>query len=120
AFYPLARVEPDNLALLESRAIFEVRAGRTPEARGYFARAVELGSTDAQTYRDYATLVGTTDPPLVEQLLRTAVSLQPADVPTRVRLATLLAPQDPAGVLTVLEPVAGPNPPAAFNVFQLR
>jgi tetratricopeptide (TPR) repeat protein len=120
AFEVLARLEPDNLRLLESRAMFEVRSGRTPEARGYFARAVELGSTDAQTYRNYATLVGASDPGLAEQLWRTAVSLQPADVPTRVNLGLLLAAHDPAGVLAVLEPVTGPNPPRAYDVFQLR
>ena len=120
AFDALARQRPDDLPLIESRALFEMRAGRAPEARGYFARAVELGSTDAQTYREYARLVGASDTALVEQLLQTAVSLQPGDVQTRVMLAGLLATHEPASVLAVLEPVTGSNPPLAFNVFQLR
>ena len=120
AFEQLARQHPDDLSLLESRALFELRSGRSSDARSYFARAVELGSGDAETYRQYATLAGTTDPSLVEPLLRRAVALQPADVATRLRLAELIAARDPAGALAILEPVAGRNPPSAFRIFQLR
>jgi predicted Zn-dependent protease len=120
AFEQLARQRPDDLSLLESRALFELRSGRTPEARSYFARAVELDSSDAQTYRQYAVLVRATDPGLAVRLFRRAVALEPADTATRVRLADLIAARDPAGALAVLEPVSGRNPPGAFDLFRLR
>ncbi|MEO7189690.1 MAG: tetratricopeptide repeat protein [Vicinamibacterales bacterium] len=121
AFEELARQKPDDLRLLEARATFEARSNQPRAALPIFARAIELGSTNPGTYRDYAELLGATDPERAEQLLRAAVSLDPADVRTRVRLAqTLLVRSQPADALATLDSVADESSTDAFAVVQIR
>src|SRR5688572_26609994 len=86
AFDALAVEKADDLGLLESRAHFELRADDRGAAGRYFARAVELGSKNASTYRDYAILLAGTNSERAADLLATALRLDPGDRQTRLRL----------------------------------
>jgi hypothetical protein len=58
AFVSLSAQKPDDVQLLESRAYFELRHGHRDDAQTPMARAIELGSTNARLYRDYAVMGG--------------------------------------------------------------
>jgi hypothetical protein len=119
AFDALAQVKPEDVDLLESRAYFELRTANPDEARPLLERAIALGSTNAATYRDYATRFGV---PLdsAETLLRKAVTLDPADLALRLYLAeTQLGLKKGADALATLAPVQKVGPDYAFQLLQL-
>src|SRR5580765_529704 len=119
AFDALAQVKPEDVDLLESRAYFELRTANPDEARPLLERAIALGSTNAATYRDYATRFGV---PLdsAETLLRKAVTLDPADLALRLYLAeTQLGLKKGADALATLAPVQKVGQDYAFQLLQL-
>jgi len=119
AFDALAQVKPEDVDLLESRAYFELRTANPDEARPLLERAIALGSTNAATYRDYATRFGV---PLdsAETLLRKAVTLDPADLALRLYLAeTQLGLKKGADALATLAPVKRVGPDDTFLLLQL-
>jgi hypothetical protein len=120
AFEELARQRADDLSLLGSRAALEIRTGRPQAAAPFLRRAVDLGTTDAETYRTLAALTAARDGVGAEALLSRSLELDPSSVRARVQLATLVAVRSPADALTVLEPVTNPNPFEAFDVIRLR
>jgi hypothetical protein len=121
AFDALSAQDPDDMRLLESRAYFEWRAGQREAAGPLFARAIERGSTNARTYRDYAALLGGADPVREEALLRSAVGLDPGDVEARIRLGfALIRQRKGAEALVALESIKQVTPGDAFNLFQVR
>jgi tetratricopeptide (TPR) repeat protein len=122
AFDALARgVGPaDELALVESRAYFELRHGHTVDAQPYFARAVELGSTNAGLLRDYAVTIGPADLEKAESLLIKAVALAPEDLEARLRLADVFMRRRKTGeAVTTLSVVTTVPTESAFKFFQL-
>lgn len=120
AFEALARQQPDDLALLESRAALEFRTGRPRAARAFLTRAVELGTTTASSYRDLAALVVAEDTAGAEALLERAIAIDPADVRARVHLATLFSRRSPVDALSVLAPITRVRAADAFDVLRLR
>jgi tetratricopeptide (TPR) repeat protein len=120
AFEALASQNPDDLALLESRAALEFRTGRPRAARPFLTRAVELDTATAASYRDLAALVVAEDSAAAEALLERAIALDPADVRARVHLATLFSRRNPADALSVLEPITRVRAADAFDVLRLR
>jgi lipopolysaccharide biosynthesis regulator YciM len=81
---------------------------------------VEVGSTDAETYRNLAALTAAQDRVEAEVLLARSLELDPSNVRARVQIATLVGTRSPAAALTALEPVTNPNPFEAFDVIRLR
>jgi tetratricopeptide (TPR) repeat protein len=120
AFADLATENPDDLSLLDSRASLELRTGRAAAARPYLARAVELGATDAATYRNFAALLASEDPTRAEALFEKSLQIDPSSVRTRVQLAALVAERNPSLALNVLEPVDRATVTDAFEVMRLR
>ncbi|MCC7043328.1 MAG: DUF1570 domain-containing protein [Acidobacteria bacterium] len=120
AFEALASQNPDDLALLEARAALEFRTGRPRAARAFLARAVELETATAASYRDLAALVVAEDSAAAETLLERAIALDPADVRARVHLATLFSRRNPADALSVLAPITRVRAADAFDVLRLR
>jgi tetratricopeptide (TPR) repeat protein len=119
AFDALARQKPDDLSLVESRAYFELRRGDQAAARPLFARAVELGSTNAQLYIDDASLtVG--DAVRTGELLARALSLLPDDATTRIHVAAVQLQEGRAvWALATLQPVTSVSAEDAFTYFGL-
>ena len=116
AFERLASQKPDDLALIESRAYFEVRRRQSANARSHLARAVALGSQNPQLYRDYARI----DPDKAEELLPKAIALAPEHLDTRLHYASVLLAGNRNGqALTVLAPVKRVPRESAFQFFQL-
>jgi hypothetical protein len=121
AFEALSAQDADDVRLLESRAHFEWRSGRRDAAGPLFARAIERGSTNARTYRDYAALLGGSDPSREEALLRSAVAFDPGDVEARIRLGfALIRQRRGAEALSALESIKQVTPADAFGFFQVR
>jgi tetratricopeptide (TPR) repeat protein len=120
AFEELAEQNPDDLILLESRAALEMRTGRPQAAVPYLRRAVEVGSTDAETYRNLAALTAARDGAAAERLLVRSLELEPASVRARLQLAGLVGARSAAEALRVLDPVTEVAPFEAFDVFRLR
>jgi hypothetical protein len=120
AFQELEAQSPADLALVESRALFEVRYGQRDAARPYLRRAASLGSRNPRIYREIASFPDI-DPAEAESLLQTALSLQSDDFWSRRRLASLLLDRhDATGALAILEPVTTIPPEEHFEVAQLR
>ncbi len=114
----LARDRPDDLALLETRAYFELRQRHVEAARTAMARAVELGSTNARLYRDYATIVQA--PGERAALLAEAVRLDPGDLELRLQYALDLAwTRHYDEALTQLASITRVPADEAFNFFQI-
>lgn len=120
AFEELARQQPHDIGLLESRAALEFRTGRPRAARTFLERAVALGTAAASTHRDLAALVVAENAPYAQTLLERALELDPMDVRSRVHLATLFSRQRPLDALAVLEPITQVNAADAFDVLRLR
>ena len=120
AFDRLSAQRPDDIALLESRAAFELQSRQIGEARQLLARAVALGTTNAGSHRDLGILTAGEDPAAAEYLLEQAVALNPTDIRARVSLATLVGARSAAGALAVLEPIRRVSPADAFDVLRLR
>ena len=116
AFERLASQKPDDLALIESRAYFEVRREQSANARSHLARAVALGSQNPQVYRDYAVI----EPGRAEELLATAVKLAPEHLDTRLHYASVLLAGNRNGqALSTLSQVKRVPRESAFQFFQL-
>jgi tetratricopeptide (TPR) repeat protein len=116
SFETLARQRPDDLALVEARAFFEMRRGRRNEAQRQFTRAVALGSRNAAVYRDYAAL----DASKADTLLPKAIELAPEDVDLRARWATwLIGRRRASEAVATLIAVKQIPQESAFRVFQL-
>jgi tetratricopeptide (TPR) repeat protein len=114
AFARLSSQRPDDLALAESRAYFELRRGRRDQALPQFARAVQLGSRNPRLYRDFAAI----EPSRAEELLGRALLLAPDDLDIRVRYGRVLLNQrKSADAIATLMAVKGD--PQDFNLFQV-
>ncbi len=120
AFDALARERPDDLALVESRAHFELDQAGLDAAAPLLERAVALGTRSADLYRAYASAVVRSDPARAESLLTQAVVLDPGDVETRLDLATmLLADRRSAAALDAIRPVTRVPDESAFVYYQV-
>ena len=120
AFDALARERPDDLALVESRAHFELDQAGLDAAAPLLERAVALGTRSADLYRAYASAVVRSDPARAESLLAQAVVLDPGDVETRLDLATmLLADRRSAAALDAIRPVTRVPDESAFVYYQV-
>jgi hypothetical protein len=116
AYERLAAERPDDLQLAESRAYFERRRGQREAARAHLARAVELGSTTASVYVDYASLA----PEKAPELLARALALEPEDLTIRLRYGSaLLGAGRNAEALAALAQVRRVPQESAFQYFQL-
>lgn len=119
AFDTLAKQKPDDIQLLESRGYFELRRGHREDALAPMSRAVELGSTNATLYRDYA-MMGGVDDTRRESLLAKAVLLAPEDVESRMFLASAQMRQGKnADALVTLKPITRVRPDDAYQLFRL-
>ena len=86
AFTNLEQEKPNDVALLESRAYFEMRRGKRAAALSYFARAVEQGSRNTTMMVDYARA----DPSRAATLIPKALEVAPDDADVRIEHARLL------------------------------
>ena len=120
AYEALAVDHADHPALLDARAALEVRTGRAQAALPFLRRAVEVGSTDAETYRNLAALTAASDAAQAERLLGQALQLDPTSVRGRSQLAALVGPRDPSAALAVLASVTDVSPAEAYDVIRLR
>lgn len=119
-FARLEQQQPNHLALLESRAIFEVRAGNTTEALPFLRRAEAAGTANPQLLRHYASLVRDQEPDHARELLTKAVTAAPDDIDLRAMLASMqLQAGNSSAVLATLAPITQLPAEKAFNVFQL-
>lgn len=119
AFDALATQKPDDVMLLEARGYFELRYGGAQAAAPYFARAVALGSANPTLLRDYAVMLDS-DPDKAEMLLTRSLSLEPANIETRVRLAYLyLTRFKTDAAFSTLASVTQVPPDEAVNFFSV-
>ncbi|MEP7363872.1 MAG: hypothetical protein ABI972_11500 [Acidobacteriota bacterium] len=104
----------------ETAAFYYWRNTAREKALEHFAKAVELGSTSARAYADYAMILGSSDLAKSEQLLTKAVSLRPDWTEARVRLAGVYSQQKKYGaaLATILE-MKRVRPAEAFDLFQV-
>lgn len=98
AFDALERQNPNDLTLVESLALFAVRAARIDQARRYLDRAIELKSTNARIYShaaEWHDRSSTTTEPNVEAdaLFAKALTLAPSDPEVRIQIAQSLVRQ---------------------------
>jgi hypothetical protein len=99
AFEKLEQEKPNDVALLESRAYFELRRGKIKAALPYFARAVEQGSTNAKMMMEYARL----DPAQAPALVAKASAVAPENADVRIEHARLvLSSGQPADAIRLL------------------
>ena len=89
AFTRLEQQKPDDLAMLESRAYFELQRGQRDAARRYFERAIEHGTRNIAVFRDYISL----NPTAAETVVPKALALAPTDVDIGIEAASLLVRQ---------------------------
>jgi hypothetical protein len=119
AFDALSQQKPQDVSLLESRAFFELRADNADAAKALFEQSINLGSTNAAAYREYATRFGL---PLetAESILRKGLTLDPADLRLRLALAsTQVRLRHGADALATLAPVKRVGPDDAFMLLEL-
>jgi tetratricopeptide (TPR) repeat protein len=120
AFEALARENPNDLGLVESRAYLALRHRNYADAAKDFARAVELDSRNGALYRDYAIVVGPSDLRKAEDLLAKALFFVPGDLEARLRMADVLTrehkPDQALGILAVVRRVPAES---AFRLFEL-
>ena len=115
AFVALEQQKPNDVALLESRAYFELRRRGRDAALPFFGRASEMGSRNPELLRDYARL----DPSKAALVLPRALALAPDDADIRIEYAALLlnerrTTQAVASLLSVQ-----PTQKQAFRYYQL-
>ena len=116
AYQKLEQERPNDLALLESRAYFEWRRGKTDAALPYFERAVAQGTRNSKLVYDYARI----DPSKASALLPKALELAPDNVDIRLDNARLLL-NERKGSQTViaLSKMDGLSREQAFKRYQL-
>lgn len=99
AFSALELQNPNDLFLIESEAMFAVRAMRYDDARPLLERAILLQSANARIYSHLADIRSTAADNAhytaedQDALLATALSLAPADVEVRIQVARALVRQ---------------------------
>jgi hypothetical protein len=116
AYQKLEQERPNDLSLLESRAYFEWRRGKTDAALPYFERAVAQGSRNSKLVYDYARI----DASKTAVLLPKALELAPDDIDIRLDNARLLL-NERKGSQTViaLSKMDGLSREQAFKRYQL-
>jgi hypothetical protein len=116
AFVRLEQQKPDDVALLESRAYFELRRGHRAAAALYFERAVAHGTRNVALMRDYLVL----DPTVAEAVVPKALALAPDDVDIRIEEAALLTRQSShRAALVTLTKLRGLTRAQGFRAYQL-
>ena len=121
AYEALAKQQPDDLQLLESRATFELARGRVTEAQPFVERAVALGTTSTLLIEAQADAVAATDAAQEQALRERAVSLEPENLDLRMALATLhLNRENAAAAFDALTPRAAVPSESAFYYYQLQ
>jgi hypothetical protein len=114
----LALEQPNDVSLLEARALLELRDGRSDLAKELLSKAVAAGSRNPKIYRWAASFADSSD--VRARLLEKALALDPNDLDMRLAFASaLLAKPDRDAALRVLEPVKVIAPEQAFMYFQL-
>lgn len=88
AFTTLAAQQPDNVTLLASRGLFELRTGNREAARPFLTRAADGGSTDATVLAELARMTSAAAPERADDLLRRALDLAPSDPSIQLIAAT--------------------------------
>jgi hypothetical protein len=122
AYTELAAARPDDLAVLEARAHFEVTRGTDELAEPLLARAVVLGSRNPRILRDYAELLASRegDEPRLVEIAGAAVSLDPQDRRSRLLYALgLLRTRQPERALAELRAIEHVPLDDRFMYFQL-
>jgi tetratricopeptide (TPR) repeat protein len=116
SFARLEQQKADDLAMLESRAYFELRHGQRETAVRYFERAVEKGSQNLAVFRDYIAL----NPAAAETVVPKALALAPDDVDIGIESASLLVRQRKyADALALLTRMKDRSRPQNFRAYQL-
>ena len=121
AFTELARQNPLRPEVEEAFGYFARGARETEEACTHFARAVELGSANAQLYYDYANLLHQSRELHTKRipLLRRAVELDPGFSKARYYLGfSLLADRNYEEAVRQLEQVKRVDREEAYPMFQ--
>ena len=118
AYERLAGEKPDNLTLLEARALFEWRHGDRAVAGPFLRRAIAAGSANPSIYR-WAAAITTSDDERDAWLDR-ALSLDPDNLDLRLsRAASLNNRGDAAGEARLLDAINRVTPESAFMYFQV-
>ena len=116
AYQKLEQERPNDLSLLESRAYFEWRRGRTDAALPYFERAVAQGSRNSKLVYDYARI----DQSKAATLLPKALELAPDNVDIRLDNARLLLNERKGSeTILALATMEGLSREQAFKRYQL-
>ena len=116
AFQKLEQERPDDLALLESRAYFELRRGSRDAAMPYFERAVAQGTRNVKLLHDYSRL----DRSKAAIVLPKALELEPGNVDVRIDHARqLLGDRKSSQTVIALSRMEGLSREQAFDRFQL-
>ena len=116
AFTRLEEEKPNDVALLESRAYFEMRHGKRAAALSYFARAVEQGSRNTKMMVDYARA----DPSRAAALIPQALAIAPDDVDVRIEHARILLREGKgADAIRAFEGITGMDRQQSFEFGQI-
>lgn len=118
AYERLAQEKPDDLALLEARALFEWRYNDRDVAGPFLMRAVAAGSRNPAIYRWAAAITSSDDER--DALLDRAIGLDPDNMDLRLsRAAALNSRGDAAGAARLLDAITRVTPESAFMYFQV-
>lgn len=116
----LSREQPENLSLLEMRALLEMKALGMAAAVPYFQRAVERGSRNPTVLAQYALRVAEADPKRASDLLARALAAAPANVEIRIHAAAVLARRELNDeAMAVLAPVTRVPSNMEFEYYQI-
>lgn len=120
AFDALARERPDDLALMEARALFELKSRGPQSADPFFARAVERGSKNPSVLSEYALHIVDRDPGLATTLLARALAEAPGDLEIRVHAAAVMMKrQMPDEAMALVAGVTRIPPSLQFEYYQI-
>lgn len=118
AFEQLAREYPARAEVEEGFGYAALRCRENEAALAHFARAAELGSTNARFYYDYANLLQIHGEKGLSKMLRKAVELDPGFLKARLRLGlSLMSEQNYGEALKQLIQVRKVDRDDAFPLF---
>jgi hypothetical protein len=116
AFSQLEQQKPNDVALLESRAYFELYRGHREAALPYYERAVAQGSQNVKLMIDYARL----DPAKAGGLVAKAVAIAPDNPDVRIEHARqLLRDRKPAEAVIAFQRTPAFDRQQWFDAYQI-
>jgi len=110
----LEQKKPDDLGVVETRALFEMEHGSPAAALSYFERAMMLSTRNPALLRAYVAA----DAGRADQILAKAVELVPEDVDLRVDYAKLLVKQGQGRPAVVALLRVNPSADRAFEYYE--